>query len=631
MHYIRQGIEINRRIRGFNGLDIPTDKSQVLCSEQDSRKLVEQMANYGEKRRRNIGCALVATTSCVAKFAFDWSGGRHFRCARLALSGSGQSWSRNDSWSSRRRCSCSSRLHEDSYRWHSNGHTKTAIGGIQMDNTKTAMGGIPFDNTKTAIGGIPMDNTKTAIGGIPFDNTKTAIGGIPMDNTKTAIGGISFDNTKTAIGGIPFDNTKTAIGGIPMDNTKTAIGAIPLDNTKTAIGGIPFDSYRWHSHGQHKTAIGGIPFDNTKTAIGGIPFDNTKTAIGGIPMDNTKTAIGGIPMDNTRTAIGGIPMDTTKTAIGGMPTGGFGGGAPAPSFTPGAAPSRPAAANQSVYLGAGGGNLGAAQSAYFNLGAAGKPTGAGAAGGGMQQWQSWEIHYIRQGIEINRRIRGFNAIGHTYRQIAGALFRARLPQIGGTDGELWGEAKKKYWMCSCRYDVVRSGQSWSRNDSWSIRTIFRLADNAFLRFISQGRTSKLIDETIWKPLLGNTAPQNLDYPLTYREIYQKKVMDQRQLSEEARRVFAYRLPFNPHFFIHDDNGFMRQPFRQPEPFRPIPSPLDPFGVRIVLPQRPGYQQKQPRIDLLGQYGMTRIKLISLLIQICRKDRNLTHLVKDLRI
>uniref|UniRef100_A0A915CXI9 BTB domain-containing protein n=1 Tax=Ditylenchus dipsaci TaxID=166011 RepID=A0A915CXI9_9BILA len=250
-------------------------------------------------------------------------------------------------------------------------NTKTAIGGIPMDNTKTAIGGIPFDNTKTAIGGIPMDNTKTAIGGIPFDNTKTAIGGIPMDNTKTAIGGIPFDNTKTAIGGIPFDNTKTAIGGIPMDNTKTAIGAIPLDNTKTAIGGIPF--------GNTKTAIGGIPMDNTKTAIGGIPFDNTKTAIGGIPMDNTKTAIGGIPFDNTKTAIGGIPfdntktaiaiggitMDTTKTAIGGMPTGGFGGGAPAPSFTPGAAPSRPAAANQSVYLGAGGGNLGAAQSAYY--------------------------------------------------------------------------------------------------------------------------------------------------------------------------------------------------------------------------------------------------------------------------
>uniref|UniRef100_A0A915E1J6 Ubiquitin-like domain-containing protein n=1 Tax=Ditylenchus dipsaci TaxID=166011 RepID=A0A915E1J6_9BILA len=149
-------------------------------------------------------------------------------------------------------------------------------------------------------------------------------------------------------------------------------------------------------------------------------------------------------------------------------------------------------------------------------------------------------------------------------------------------------------------------------------------DNAFLRFISQGylaekffryltakdlvhieetckyakwrcRTSKLIDETIWKPLLGNTAPQKLDYPLTYREIYQKKVMDQRQLSEEARRVFAYRLPFNPHFFIHDDNGFMRQPFRQPEPFRPIPSPLDPFSGGLLLPQRPGRQQGQPRV------------------------------------
>uniref|UniRef100_A0A915CWZ8 Uncharacterized protein n=1 Tax=Ditylenchus dipsaci TaxID=166011 RepID=A0A915CWZ8_9BILA len=316
--------------------DIPTDKSQVLCSERGSLKLVEQMANYGEKRRRNIGCALVATTSCVAKFAFDWSGGRHFRCARLALSGSGQSWSRNDSWSS------------------------AAGAPAPVDFTKTAIGGIPMDNTKTAIGGIPMDNTKTAIGGIPFDNTKTAIGGIPMDNTKTAIGGIPFDNTKTAIGGIPMDNTKTAIGGISFDNTKTAIGGIPFDNTKTAIGGFPWTiqrrlleqfrwtirrlqseesiCYRWHSHGQHKDGYWGIPFDNTKTAIGGIPFDNTKTAIGGIPMDNTKTAIGGIPMDNTRTAIGGIPMDTTKTAIGGMPTGGFGGGAPAPSFTPGAAP-----------------------------------------------------------------------------------------------------------------------------------------------------------------------------------------------------------------------------------------------------------------------------------------------------
>uniref|UniRef100_A0A915CX86 Uncharacterized protein n=1 Tax=Ditylenchus dipsaci TaxID=166011 RepID=A0A915CX86_9BILA len=238
----------------------------------------------------------------------------------------------------------------------------------------------------------------------------------------------------------------------------------------------------------------------------------------------------------------------------------------------------------------------------------------------MQQWQSWEIHYIRQGIEINRRIRGFNAIGHTYRQIAGALFRARLPQIGGTDGELWGRSEEEILdvLLSLRRRALPNlpligledatfavpGSLFQAVVRAGVVTIVGplgqfFADNAFLRFISQGRTSKLIDETIWKPLLGNTAPQNLDYPLTYREIYQKKVMDQRQLSEEARRVFAYRLPFNPHFFIHDDNGFMRQPFRQPEPFRPIPSPLDPFGVRIVLPQRPGYQQKQPRIDLLG--------------------------------
>uniref|UniRef100_A0A915CLB4 Uncharacterized protein n=1 Tax=Ditylenchus dipsaci TaxID=166011 RepID=A0A915CLB4_9BILA len=223
---------------------------------------------------------------------------------------------------SRRRCSCSSRLHEDSYR------------------------GIPMDNTKTAIGGIPMDNTKTAIGGIPFDNTKTAIGGIPWI-------------IQRLLSGNPFDNTKTAIGGIPWTTQRRLLEVFRSINTKTAIGGIPFDNT--------KTAIGGIPMDNTKTAIGGIPFDNTKTAIGGIPF-------GGIPMDNNENSYRWHPLDTTKTAIGGMPTGGFGGGAPAPSFTPGAAPSRPAAANQSVYLGAGGGNLGAAQSAYFNLGAAGKPT-----------------------------------------------------------------------------------------------------------------------------------------------------------------------------------------------------------------------------------------------------------------
>ncbi|KAI1725124.1 hypothetical protein Ddc_06408 [Ditylenchus destructor] len=106
------------------------------------------------------------------------------------------------------------------------------------------------------------------------------------------------------------------------------------------------------------------------------------------------------------------------------------------------------------------------------------------------------------------------------------------------------------------------------------------------------RSSPVIDRVVWKPLLGDEVPDQLNEGETYRELYQKRVAELHRIAGQTRPIIVFQPP-NPHFY--DDFFRPWSPQYQPPMNQPTPHPLDPYYGGLILPQRQPRQPFQPRV------------------------------------